>query len=55
MIKEYSLDDKTLSITLDNVSANTTVLVRLTALLSGYVGDVLLHKRCAFHILNLIV
>jgi hypothetical protein len=28
---------------------------RLTPLLSSYIGDVCLHQRCAYHILNLIV
>jgi hypothetical protein len=55
VLKEYGLNDKTFSITLDNASANTSAMVRLTPILNGYVGDVCLHQRCACHILNLIV
>jgi hypothetical protein len=55
VFKEYGLNDKTFSITLDNASSNTFAMVRLTPVLNGYVGDVCLHQRCACHILNLIV
>jgi len=42
-------------VTLDNASANTKAMGQLTPLLSGYVGSLLLHQRCACHIINLIV
>jgi hypothetical protein len=40
-----------LSVTLDNASA----MDYLTSSLSSYVGSNLLHQRCAYHIINLIV
>jgi hypothetical protein len=40
VLKEFCLDDKTFSITLDNASANISAMVRLTPILSGYIGDV---------------
>jgi len=43
------------SITLDNASANTKAMEKLIHLLSSYVGSLLLHQRCACHIINLIV
>jgi hypothetical protein len=48
VLKEFFLDDKTFSITLDNASANTSVMGRLTPLLSSYIGDVCSHQRCAY-------
>ena len=52
---DYGISDKIFSITLDNASANTKSMGKLTPLLSGYVGSLLLHQRCACHIINLIV
>ena len=52
---DYGISDKIFSITLDNASANTKAMGQLTPLLSGYVGSLLLHQRCACHIINLIV
>jgi hypothetical protein len=54
-VNEYNLSDKVFFITLDNASANTRAMHRLTPLLSGYVGPLLLHQRCACHIINLAV
>ena len=51
---DYGISDKIFS-TLDNASANTKAMGQLTPLLSGYVGSLLLHQRCACHIINLIV
>ena len=54
-IDEYGLTDKVFSITLDNASANTKAMEILAPALSGYVGELFLHQRCACHIINLIV
>ena len=51
----YGISDKIFSITLDNASSNTKAMEKLTPLLFGYVGSLLLHQRCACHIINLIV
>jgi hypothetical protein len=55
VIDEFGLTDKTFSITLDNASANSKVMDILRPKLSRYVGTLLLHQRCACHIINLIV
>ena len=55
VVSDYGLNDKVFSITLDNASANTKAMDKLTPLLSGYVGSLFLHQRCACHIINLIV
>jgi hypothetical protein len=55
VIDEFGLTDKTFSITLDNASANSKAMDILRPKLSGYVGPLLLHQRCACHIINLIV
>ena len=52
---DYGISDKIFSVTLDNASSNTKAMEKLTPLLSGYVGSLLLHQRCACHIINLIV
>ena len=41
----YGISDKIFSITLDNASANTKSMGKLTPLLSGYVGSLLLHSE----------
>ena len=53
--EEYGITDKVFSITLDNASANSKAMITLTPALSGYIGDLFLHQRCACHIINLIV
>ncbi|CAO2199873.1 unnamed protein product [Urochloa humidicola] len=55
VVAEYGLTDKIFSVTLDNASANTKAIEKLSPLLSGYIGSVFLHQRCACHIINLIV
>ena len=55
MLGEYGLTDKVFSITLDNASSNSTAMDTLKSLLSGYVGPLLMHQRCACHIINLMV
>jgi hypothetical protein len=63
---EYGLSDKIFAITLDNASSNQTAMHYLKPLFSGYLGaltdvdedelsSILLHQRCACHIINLIV
>jgi hypothetical protein len=51
VLDEWSLTDKIFSFTLDNAS----VMTFLTPKLSGYVGFVFFHQRCACHIINLVV
>jgi hypothetical protein len=40
---------------LDNAAANTKSINQLNPILPDYVGSLLLHQRCACHIINLIV
>ena len=55
VVQEYGLTNKIFSITLDNASANSKAMDSLKPALSGYIGDLYLHQRCACHIINLIV
>jgi hypothetical protein len=55
ILQEYDLLDKIFSATLDNASSNTTAITKMPPKLSGNVGTLFLHQRCAFHIINLIV
>ncbi|WVZ51679.1 hypothetical protein U9M48_002795 [Paspalum notatum var. saurae] len=55
VVAEYGLTDKIFSITLDNASANSKAMETQSPFLSGYVSPLLLHQRCACHIINLIV
>jgi hypothetical protein len=66
VVDEYGLTDKIFAITLDNASSNRIVMSFLKPLVSGYLGfstdeqqdelaSILLHQRCACHIVNLIV
>jgi hypothetical protein len=55
VLEEYGLIAKTFSVTLDNASANTTAITKMSPKLSEYVGTLLLHQRFACHIINLIV
>ena len=55
VLADYELTDKVFSVTLDNADANTRSINQLNHVLSGYVGSLFLHQRCACHIINLIV
>ncbi|WVZ54333.1 hypothetical protein U9M48_005145 [Paspalum notatum var. saurae] len=55
VLSEFGLTDKTFSITFDNACANANAMQTLKPLLSGYVGELFLHQRCACHIVNLMV
>jgi hypothetical protein len=68
VVDEYGLTDKIFAITLDNASSNKTAMSYLIPLFSSYLGipdyelddthnmsSILLHQRCACHIINLIV
>ncbi|PVH35399.1 hypothetical protein PAHAL_7G172100 [Panicum hallii] len=55
VLEEYALADKVFAVTLDNASANSNAVERLTPRLSAYVGELFLHQHCACHIINLIV
>jgi hypothetical protein len=55
MLEDYGVVNKVFSITLDNASSNSKAMEKLSPLLSGYVGTLFLHQRCACHIINLIV
>jgi hypothetical protein len=69
VVEEFSLIDKVFAITLDNASANSKAMETLTPMFFGYLGSypaptptdpnkvkyLLMHQRCACHIINLIV
>jgi hypothetical protein len=55
VVNEYELIENVFAITLDNAFANTRAMDHLTSLLSAYVGPLLLHQRCACHIINVAV
>jgi hypothetical protein len=55
VLEDYGVANKVFSVTLDNASSNTKAMDRLSSSLSGYVGTLFLHQRCACHIINLIV
>lgn len=55
VLEEYALTDKVFAVTLDNASANSNAMERLSPRLSAYVGELFLHQHCACHIINLIV
>ena len=55
VIADYGLTDKIFAVTLDNAAGNTRAINQLNPVLSGYVGSLFLHQRCACHIINLIV
>ena len=69
MVEEYCLIDKIFSVTLDNASSNAKAMNTLTPLFACYLGPdpspdpldpsnrkySLIHQRCAYHIINLIV
>ena len=51
---DYDLGNRIIAITLDNASVNNVAIETIRPLITGY-HDVLLHQRCACHIINLIV
>ncbi|KAJ1254814.1 hypothetical protein BS78_K323200 [Paspalum vaginatum] len=55
VIAEWGCTDKLFSVTLDNASSNVKAMDKLKPALSGYVGTLFLHQRCALHLINLIV
>jgi hypothetical protein len=69
VVEEFGLIDKIFAVTLDNASANSKAYDILQPVLFGYLGSypapthddphkvkyLLMHKRCACHIINLIV
>jgi hypothetical protein len=60
VISEYNMNFKVFSITLDDASTNASAMIELTPNLVPYVtgfaiASGLLHQRCAWHIINLIV
>jgi hypothetical protein len=55
VIDDFGCTNKVISITLDNASSNFRAMEKLKPLLSGYVGSLFLHQRCACHTINLIV
>ena len=69
MVEEFGLIDKIFAVTLDNASANSKAYDILQPVLFGYLGSypapthddphkvkyLLVHQRCACHIINLIV
>ena len=55
VIDEFGCANKVFSVTLDNASSNVKAMDTLKPALSGYVGTLFLHQRCALHVINLIV
>jgi hypothetical protein len=69
VVEEFGLIDKVFAITLDNASSNAKAMETLTPMFFGYLGSypaptpsdpnkvkyLLVHQRCACHIINLIV
>ena len=65
VVEEYCLIDKIFSVTLDNTSSNARAINTLIPLFACYLGPdpldpsnrkySLVHQRCAYHIINLIV
>ena len=67
VLRDFGLLDKVFVVSLDNASSNTTAMLTLAPMLAGYLGfDVhpvnankkiyhVVHQRCAYHIINLIV
>jgi hypothetical protein len=51
----FGLTNQIFSVTLDNAAANTRATNQLNHILSGYIGSLFLHQRCACHIINLII
>ncbi|KAG8091272.1 hypothetical protein GUJ93_ZPchr0011g27031 [Zizania palustris] len=54
VLQEFNLQDRIVSITLDNASANTTAMQILEPQLQSYIGGYVIHQRCICHIINLI-
>ena len=69
MVEEFGLIDKIFAITLDNASSNARAMETLTPMFAGYLDSnpspepldsikrkyTLVHQRCTYHIINLIV
>ncbi|EEE57032.1 hypothetical protein OsJ_06814 [Oryza sativa Japonica Group] len=55
VLREFNLQSRVVSITLDNASANTTAISILESDLRSYVGGFVIHQRFICHIINLIV
>jgi hypothetical protein len=55
VLREFNLQSRVVSITLDNASANTMAMSILELDLRSYVGGFVIHQRCICHIINLIV
>ena len=69
MVEEFGLIDKIFAITLDNASSNAKAMETWTHMFPSYLGSdpspepldpnkhkyTLVHQRCAYHIINLIV
>jgi hypothetical protein len=47
VIDDFGCTNKVISITLDNASSNSKAMEKLRPLLSGFVGTLFLHQRCA--------
>jgi hypothetical protein len=69
VVEEFGLIDKVFAVTLDNTSSNANAIDTFTPMFFGYLGSypaptpsdpnkvkyLLVHQRCAYHIINLIV
>ena len=55
VIEDFRIQVRTTSITVDNTTANPRAILILKGLISSYTGEILLHQRCAWYIINFIV
>ena len=69
MVEEFGLIDKVFAVNIDNASSNSKAMESLTPMFFGYLGSfaaptpdnpnkrkyLLVHQRCVYHIINLIV
>ncbi|RPD63273.1 hypothetical protein L227DRAFT_608541 [Lentinus tigrinus ALCF2SS1-6] len=54
VLKKFGIDNKICGVTVDNATNNTTMLMHMTTLISGFWG-VKVHVRCFSHILNIVL
>lgn len=55
VLREFGIQDRIVSITLDNTLANTKAMDILQPYIQSYIGGYVFHQRCVCHIINLIV
>lgn len=55
VLHDFKIQDKILSITLDNAPSNTSAIEVLTPKRQSYIDGYIVHQRCVCHIINLVV